>query len=79
LKNKLIEKYLYNKMIVTCSILLFTIFYILYLLKSPKFNEIILILLMMSAILCLLLIGKLCSSVLKKSIYKNIAYASFCM
>jgi hypothetical protein len=50
LKNKLIEKYFYNKMIVTCSILLFTIFYILYLLKSPKFNEIILILLMMRAL-----------------------------
>ena len=77
-KHNLIERHIHNQFFVVCSVLIFIISIFLYF-EAPKFNNIFLILLMMSAVPFLVLVGKLVSSVVNKKFYTNIAYASFCM
>ena len=77
-KNELIERYLHNKLMLACSVSLFaasSFFYV----EFPKFKFVDLIFLMMTAIPFWLLIGKFFASKLKRRLYENIAYASFCM
>ena len=77
-KHKLIDRFIPNKNFVICSVLVFIISSFLYF-EAPEFNQVFLILLMMSAVPFLILIGKLVSPIVNKRVYVNIAYASFCM
>ena len=77
-KHNLIEKYLHKRNIVICSILLFVVTSFLYF-KVTELRKIFLILFMMNAIPGLLLIGDFFSTLINKSLYMKIAYASFCM
>jgi peptidoglycan/LPS O-acetylase OafA/YrhL len=78
LKHDLIERFFYNRIIVIWSILVFSISSYLYF-RPLILNQMFSILIMASAIPSLLLIGKSFSTIMNKSVYIKIAYASFCM
>jgi len=78
LKHNLIERYAHNRVFIAGSALVFAVSIFLYF-KAPRFNQVFLVILMMSAVPLLVPLGKLASSIVKKSFYVNIAYASFCM
>jgi len=77
-KHRLIERYIYNRAFVGGSALVLIASISLYI-EAPRFNQVFLILLMVSAIPLLMAIGKSASTIVNKKLYVNIAYASFCM
>jgi len=77
-KYNLLLKYIFERHIVICSILLFVVTLWLYF-EIAGFKKLFLTLLMISSLPSLLLIGKYFSSIINESIYAKIAYASYCM
>jgi peptidoglycan/LPS O-acetylase OafA/YrhL len=80
-EHNLIEKYIHKNNKIAYILLCLPLFFVFsrWLYKIDENHAVILTLFMISALPVLLFIGEAFSSILKESIYKKLAYASFCM